>query len=296
MPVADFEAARPQLTAVAFRLLGSVPDAEDAVQTTWLKAATATAPDDVRNPAAWLTTVLTRVCLDQLRARRRRREEPLFADLIPGAEAAADERYLRREKVSRALLVVLDRLTPPQRVAYVLHDLFDMPFREVAETLGTSEAAAKQHASRARRRIGGGPAPSSAPGDGEGDGDGRGGTESEAAVVDAFLAAAAGGDMDRMLALMTDDCVRTADPALLPPGAPAVVTGAREVAEETKYFTDRIHATVRMLVAGRPAHVIAPGGHALAVVDITVREGRVTRIALTRLPTTTPLAMHPPAR
>ncbi len=273
---AEFEAARPQLTAVAFRLLGSTHDAEDAVQTTWIRASTADT-GDVRNPAAWLTTVLTRVCLDHLRLRRRRREEPLLADMIPDAEVAADEHCLRREQVSRALLVVLDRLTPPQRVAYVLHDLFAMPFREVAEILGTSEVNAKKHASRARRRIGGAEPPPAGAGD--------------PAVVDVFLDAAAGGDVDRLLALMADDCVRTADPALLPPGAPTVVTGAAAVAGETRYFTDRILATTRMLVGGRPAHVIAPGGHALAVVDITTRDGLVTRIDLTRIQAGTPLAM-----
>ncbi|WP_174575712.1 sigma-70 family RNA polymerase sigma factor [Nocardia miyunensis] len=276
VPVVEFEAARPQLTAVAFRLLGSVHDAEDAVQTTWIKASTADAAD-VRNPAAWLTTVLTRVCLDQLRARHRRREEPLLADMIPAEELAADEHYLRRENVSRALLVVLDRLTPPQRVAYVLHDLFDVPFREVARTLDTTSDNAKKHASRARRRI-----EQTTP---------AFDTTVDSAVVDAFLAAAAGGDIDRMLALMTDDCVRTADPALIPAGTPSVVTGARPVAEETRLFADRIRAATPMVVAGRQTHVIAPGGHVFAVLDITTRNGLVSRIAIGRAGARTPVSM-----
>lgn len=289
LSVAEFEAARPQLTAVAFRLLGSVHDAEDAVQTTWLKASTA-APGDLRNPAAWLTTVLTRVCLDHLRTRQRRREEPLLAEAIPDAELAADERCLRREQVSRALLVVLDRLTPPQRVAYVLHDLFDVPFREVAEILGTSPANAKKHASRARGRIKG---PPPEPESESVTASAGGTTAGDTAVVDAFLAAAAGGAIDRLLALMTDDCVRTADPALLPPGAPPAVTGATAVARETRHFADRIRVAVRMLVAGRLAHVIAPGGHALAVVDIATRDGLVTRIDIGRVPPGTPFALPP---
>ena len=268
VPIAEFEAARPQLIAVAFRLLGSVHDAEDAVQTTWIKASTAEAVD-VRNPAAWLTTVLTHVCLDQLRTRRRRGEEPLLADLIPAETLTADEQCLRRENISRALMVVLDRLTPPQRVAYVLHDLFDVPFREVAHTLGTSSDNAKKHASRARRRI-------------EQADPALVTTAEERAVVDAFLDAAAGGDIDRMLALMTDDCVRAADPALVPPGTPPVVSGARAVAEETRLFADRIRAAVPMTVAGRPAHVIAPGGHLLAVVAVTLRNRRVSRIDIVR--------------
>ena len=198
VPVAEFEAARPHLTGLAFRLLGSVHDAEDAVQSTWIKASTADT-DGLRSPAAWLTTVLTRVCLDQLRMRNRRREEPLLADAIPAETLAADEQYLRRENVSRALMVVLELLTPSQRVAYVLHDLFDIPFDEVAKTLDTTPGNAKKHASRARIRIEQTePAPAT--------------TGIDSAVVDAFLTAAAGGDIGRMLALMTEDCVRTADP------------------------------------------------------------------------------------
>jgi RNA polymerase sigma factor (sigma-70 family) len=273
----DFEAARPQLTAMAFRMLGSIHDAEDAVQSTWIKASTAGA-DGLRNPAAWLTTVLTRVCLDQLRARHRRREEPLLADMIPGEALAADEDYLRREKVSRALMVVLDVLTPSQRVAYVLHDLFDVPFGEVAQTLGTSPDSAKKHASRARGRIEQAePAPTT--------------PNIDTAVVDAFLAAAAGGDIGRMLALMADDCVRTVDPALVPPGTPTVVTGASAIAEETTLFAGRIRASTPMLVDSRPAHVIAPGGHLLAVIDVTTRDGRVARIDIGRASADTTFAM-----
>jgi RNA polymerase sigma factor (sigma-70 family) len=262
----EFEAARPQLTAMAFRMLGSIHDAEDAVQSTWIKASTA---DDLRNPAAWLTTVLTRVCLDQLRARSRRREEPLLADLIPAEALAADEDYLLRENVSRALMVLLDVLTPAQRVAYVLHDLFDVPFGEVARTLGTSPDNAKKHASRARRRI----EQSEPPPDT---------TQIDNAVVDAFIAAAAGGDMDRMIALMAEDCVRTVDPALVPPGTPTVVTGAAAIAEETALFADRIRSSTPMLVDGRAAYAIAPGGHLFAVIDVRTRDGRVARIDIGR--------------
>ncbi|WP_285487497.1 sigma-70 family RNA polymerase sigma factor [Amycolatopsis taiwanensis] len=277
--VVDFEAARPQLTAVAFRLLGSIHDAEDVVQTTWLRAATAD-PGDVRNSAAWLTTVLTRVCLDQLRARRRRREEPLLADMISDADLAADEHYLWRENVSRALMVVLDRLPPAQRAAYVLHDLFDVPFKEIAQTLNTSVANAKKHASRARQRIE----------QTEPNTIGASATV-DRAVVEAFLAAGGGGDLDRMVALMTDDCVRHADPALLPADAPSVVTGARTIAHETTRFADRIRASAPVIVDNRPAHVIAPGGHLLAVVDIDTRRQLVSRITITRASAQTVVAL-----
>lgn len=266
--IADFEAARPQLMAVAFRLLGSRHDAEDAVQTTWLRT-TGTEHSGIRNTGAWLTTVLTRVCLDQLRTRRRRGEEPLLADMIPEEQVGADERYLQREEISRALMLLLDRLTPGQRIAYVLHDLFDMPFAEVAETLDTTESSAKKHASRARQRVER-TAPITI------------GTGTDHAVVDAFLAAAAGGDLDRMVALMSADCVRTVDPTLVPAGTPAVVHGSRVIAEETRYFVDRIRTSVAMTVGGRSVRVIAPGGHPLAILTLDTRGGVVMRIAIAR--------------
>lgn len=268
--VAEFEAVRPRLVATAFRLLGSIHDAEDAVQSTWIKASV-TDTNTLRNPAAWLTTVLTRVCLDQLRMVRRRCEEPVLADLLPAESVAADERYLKREDISRALMVVLNALTPDQRVAFVLHDLFDVPFSDIAEVLGTSGDNAKKHASRARIRI---RQTEIRPSE----------TTVDSVVVDAFISASAGGDIRRMLDLMTEDCVRVADTTLIPRGTPAVVTGSRPVAEETTLFADRIRASTPMLVNGHPAYVIAPGGHHLAVINITTREGRVAQIEITRRP------------
>jgi RNA polymerase sigma factor (sigma-70 family) len=265
---AAFVSGRPQLIAVAFRLLGSIHDAEDAVQTAWIRASAAD-QRDIRNADAWLTTVVTRICLDQLRARGRRGEEPLRADMIPADVLLADETYLQRERISRALMVVLDRLTPPQRVAYVLHDLFDVPFHEVAVTLDISVDNAKKHASRARHRI-----KDAQPPDGVND--------VARSVADAFLAAASGADLDRMLALMAGDCVRSADPALVPPNTPVEVTGAREIAEETTLFADRIRSTAPMVVGGRPMYVIAPGGHFLATLEITVHGRQVSRIDIAR--------------
>ncbi|THA77792.1 sigma-70 family RNA polymerase sigma factor [Streptomyces sp. A0642] len=274
----EFEAARPQLMAVAFRLLGSVHDAEDAVQSSWIKAASADS-DSLRNPAAWLTTVVSRVCLDRLRMRARRHEEPLRADELPAEELTADERYLRRERVSRALMVVLDALTPAQRVAYVLHDLFDVPFRDVARILAISPDSAKKHASRARTRVEStDPAAHRA-------------AAVDTAVVEAFLAAAAGGDIDRMIALMADDCVRIADGTLLPSGAPAVVRGARAVAEETTQFAERIRVSTWMLVNECQAHVIAPGGHPLAIINIAMRSNQVSQVTVTRVTAQTTFAL-----
>lgn len=272
-----FEASRPQLTAIAFRLLGSIHDAEDAVQNAWIKAAPVT-DDDLRNPAAYLTTVLTRECLDHLRIRQRRGEEPLLADLLADNEVAADERYLRRENISRALMVVLDRLTPAQRVAYVLHDLFAVPFKDVAATLGTSPDNAKKHASRARQRINHtGPVPAT--------------STIDSALVDAFLTAAADGNTARMVALMAEDCVRVADRTLIPDHTPSAMIGAADIAQETALFADRIRASTPMLDNGRPVHAIAPGGHLLAVIDITIEANRITRIEISRTEAVAHLSM-----
>ncbi|MEU0357578.1 sigma-70 family RNA polymerase sigma factor [Streptomyces cyaneofuscatus] len=274
MPVTveEFEAARPRLLSAAHRMLGSAQDAQDAVQTAWLRAATAPSSPPVDNPSAWLTTVTARVCLDELRARRRRNEAPLFADAVPAVEQAADEAFLRTEDVSRALMVLLNRLTPPQRVAYVLHDLFALPFDRVAEVLGGTVAGARQHASRARRRLG--PAQET-PGRTGGAPDGP-----DPRIVSAFLTAARTGDTRRMLQLLAPDCVRDADAALLPPGGRTTVTGAADIAAETALFRDRIAAVCTLGAAGRPLYVIAPGGHPLATLEIGTAGGQVTRITL----------------
>ncbi|MEV7499264.1 sigma-70 family RNA polymerase sigma factor [Streptomyces sp. NPDC093018] len=266
--VEDFEAARPQLLSVAHRMLGSVHDAQDAVQTAWLRATAGHRSERIDNPAGWLTTVTARVCLDELRARRRRGEAPLLADAIPAEQLSADEAVLRTENVSRALLVLLEQLTPPQRVAYVLHDLFAVPFDRIAQVLDVTVPGAKKHASRARQRLHS-PAPVETH---------RHVPDRE--IVEAFLAAARTGDTREMIRLLAPDSVRDADAALLAPGARTVVTGATAIATETVRFADRIRAICRLTVNGAPAHLIAPGGHPLAVLHIGTERGQVTRITL----------------
>ncbi|MBQ1109757.1 sigma-70 family RNA polymerase sigma factor [Streptomyces sp. 404i] len=266
--VEEFATARPYLLSVAHRMLGSAQDAQDAVQTAWVRAATARSSASVENPSAWLTTVTARVCLDELRARRRRNEAPLLADAVPAADLAADEAVLRAEDVSRALMVLLDRLTPPQRVAYVLHDLFSTPFDRIAEVLGATVPSAKQHASRARRRLA--PARQSAEETGRAD----------QRIVDAFMAAARTGDTRRMIQLLAPDSVRDAEAALLPDGGRTTVTGASDIAAETAQFRDRIRAACPLSVNGRPMYVIAPGGRPFATIEISTAGGQVTRIAL----------------
>ncbi|MFJ9110769.1 sigma-70 family RNA polymerase sigma factor [Streptomyces sp. NPDC102283] len=270
MPITaeEFETARPGLLSVAHRMLGSAQDAQDAVQTAWVRAATARSSAAIENPSAWLTTVTARVCLDELRARRRRAEAPLLADAVPAADLAADEAVLRAEDVSRALMVLLDRLTPPQRVAYVLHDLFSTPFDRIAEVLGATVPSTKQHASRARRRL----APARQDAEETGRADQR--------IVDAFMAAARTGDTRGMIRLLAPDSVRDAEAALLPHGGRTTVTGAADIAAETAQFRDSIRAACRLTVNGRPMYVIAPGGHPFATIGISTAGGRVTRIAL----------------
>ncbi|TDB95996.1 sigma-70 family RNA polymerase sigma factor [Actinomadura sp. 7K534] len=266
--VERFEAARPRLLSLAHRIVGSHHDAEDAVQNAWARVQAADTAE-ITNLDGWFTTVTARLCLDLLRARERRGELPLASADIPGEQLGADEAFLRREAVSRALLVLLGELSPRQRVAYVLHDLFAVPFDQIAAVLDTTPASAKKLASRARARLRGPrPAePAAHPGHLE--------------IVEAFLAAARGGDIARLVTLMAPDAVRTADPRLLPAGAKGRVSGAAAVAEETRSFIDRIAAAAPVLVAGHPGAVIAPGGHAFALVRFRLGAGLVTEIEIT---------------
>lgn len=254
--------------SLAYRIVGSHNDAEDAVQAAWLRARSAD-PAQLVNPEGWLTTVTARLCLDQLRARHRRREVALTADDIPAEQLAADEAFIRREDVSRALLVVLHELSPPQRVAYVLHDLFAVPFDEIGPVLDTTVAAAKKLASRARIRLRDAPAVDLP------------GSAHQMEIIDAFLAAARGGDIPRLVTLLAPDVVRTADLGFLADGTAPVVRGAWAVAEETRAFVDRIAAAAPVLVEGHPGAVIAPGGHPFALIRIGVHDGLVTSIDIT---------------
>ncbi|MFJ4828948.1 sigma-70 family RNA polymerase sigma factor [Streptomyces sp. NPDC088747] len=266
--VEEFETARPHLLSAAHRMLGSAHDAQDAVQTAWLRAMTAPPSPSIDDPSAWLTTVTARVCLDELRARRRRNEAPLLADAIPAAELAADEAILRTEDVSRAVIVLLNQLTPPQRVAYVLHDLFSVPFDQIAHVLGGTVSSAKKHASRARQRL------DSAQRTSEQN------SRPHEQIVEAFLAAARTGDTRTMIQLLAPDCVRDADAALLPGGARTAVTGAVDIASETVHFRHRIQAACRLIVNNKPVYLIAPGGHPLATIEISTANQKVTRITL----------------
>jgi RNA polymerase sigma-70 factor (ECF subfamily) len=265
----EFEADRPRLRAVAGRLLGSIHDADDAVQAAWLKASQADLRD-VQNLTGWFTTVTVRECLDQLRARKRRGEELLADDqamsVLASSAAPADGEVLLAESVGRALLVVLDRLSPAQRAAFVLHDLFAVPFGEVGQILGRSPVAAKKLASRARERLQGRP-----PAD-------QRLTAEHLEIAAAFLSASQGGDLPALLDLLAPDVVRRADRVLVPDDVAAEVRGARAVAEETRVFAARAREGEVALIDGAPGIVIAPAGRLQAVVQLSIHAGHITAI------------------
>jgi RNA polymerase sigma-70 factor (ECF subfamily) len=265
----QFEAHRPHLRAVAYRMLGSLSEADDAVQESWLHL-TRAGTGGVENLGGWLTTVVGRVCLDMLRARNSRREEPLDAHGVEPVLSREDGSHPEHEavladSVGLALLVVLDTLNPDERLAFVLHDIFAVPFDEIASIVARSPTAARQLASRARRRV-------------------RGAAQTPAAdlprrraVVDAFLAAARGGDFAALLALLAPDVVLRADGAAVQVGAAREVRGARAVAET---FAGRARVAQPALVDGAPGAVWAPGGQPRVVFAFTIARGKIVAIEI----------------
>ena len=276
-----FEEHRDHLRAVAYRLLGSSSDADDAVQDTWLKL-TGADPGEVENLGGWLTTVVARVSLNMLRSRRYRHEEPVGAAWPGAAEAAAaaargragraplasgagdpEEEAVLADSVGLALLVVLETLTPAERLAFVLHDTFAMPFAEVAAVLGRSPEATRQLASRARRRVRGAPSP-----------DRAADLARQREVATAFLAASRGGDLSALVALLDSDVTLTADAAVLPAGRPAVLRGAETVARGAVVASARAGQSRLALVNGSVGIVFAPAGRLQVVLALTVSPAR----------------------
>ena len=265
-----FEANRTHLRAVAYRMLGSLAEADDAVQEAWIRLSR-TDTSDVDNLSGWLTTVVGRVCLNMLRSRRTRREAPLdthVPDPIVSPEDGMDPEHeaLLGDSLGLALLAVLDALTPAERVAFVLHDVFALPFDEIAPIVGRSTAAARQLASRARRRVRGAPVPDT-------DLDGQW------AVVDAFLAAAREGDFERLLAVLDPDVVVRSDGGKARPELASVVRGAEAVATQAMSFRRFAETATRALVNGVPGGVDwDPDGRPFAVISLTVAGGRIVSI------------------
>jgi RNA polymerase sigma factor (sigma-70 family) len=265
-----FEANRSHLRGIAYRMLGSLTEADDAVQEAWIRLSR-TDTSDVDNLRAWLTTVVGRVCLNMLRSRKTRREAPLetyLPDPILSPEEGIDpeQEALLGDSVGLAMLVVLDSLTPAERVAFVLHDVFALPFDEIAPIVGRTPAAARQLASRARRRVQGAPVP---------DVDLAG----QWAVVDAFLAAARDGDFERLLSVLDPDVVVRSDGGTARPSLVSLVRGAQAVAEQAMSFRQFAETATRVLVNGIPGGVAwSPDGSPFAVLALTVRGGKIVAI------------------
>jgi RNA polymerase sigma factor (sigma-70 family) len=268
--IEGFEAHRAHLRAVAYRMLGSTGEADDAVQEAWLRLSRSDA-GRVQNLGGWLTTVVGRICLDMLRARTARREAPLDEHAHDLIESRADgpdpeQEALMADSVGLALLVVLDTLSPAERLAFVLHDMFSMPFDEIAPILERTPDATKMLASRARQRL---KAADATP-DNEDPARHR-------AVVRAFLAAARGGDFDALLALLHPDVAQRADRTAIAKGAPPELRGAANVAGQ---FSGRSRAARPALIDGAAGAVWAPRGTPQVAFDFTISGGKITAIEL----------------
>ena len=268
-----FEAYRPHLRAVAYRMLGSPSEADDAVQETWLRLSRAGA-SGVENLGGWLTTIVARVCLDMLRARASRREEPLGSytpELEMSGASGGDPEHeaLLADAVGLALLVVLDSLNPAERLAFVLHDLFDVPFDEIAPIVERTPAATRQLASRARRRVRGATAIPDAD------------HTRQRAIVAAFLAASRAGNFDALLAALDPEVVFRADRAAVSAGASREIRGALAVARQ---FSGRAQAARMAMVNGAAGAMWASGGRLRAVFDFTITGGKIIAITLVSSP------------
>jgi RNA polymerase sigma-70 factor (ECF subfamily) len=268
---ARFEENRTHLRSVAYRMLGSLVEADDAVQDTWLRL-NRSRVDEVENMSGWLTTIVARVCLNMLRARRIRREESIERHLPDpvisrDGELQPEEEALLADSVGLALLVVLDTLAPAERLAFVLHDMFELPFEEIAALVDRSPAAARQLASRARRRVKGADIPAPDPD-----------LARQRTVVDAFFKAARGGDFDALVALLDPNVVLRADFGARHPAASTVIHGATAVARQAlqgALLAAQLHPA---LVNGAAGVVVTVRGRPFAVMSFTVAEGKIVEI------------------
>lgn len=257
----DFQTHRRRLQAIAYRMLGSTAEADDVVQEAWFRLART---DPVNNLGGWLTTVVCRLCLDALRARETRREDLVAAVPDSPVDQGPEDEALLVDSVGRALLVVLDRLSPAERVAFVLHDLFAMPFDQIASIVDRTPVTTKKLASRARQRV-------------------RGTADVDTAdltrrrrIVEAFLAASRAGDLEGVVAVLAPDVVRRADPAALPAGRPAEARGARTVAEEVMVFGRNARYADLALIDGSIGIVVAPRGRLSSALVVTIGGDRIT--------------------
>jgi RNA polymerase sigma-70 factor (ECF subfamily) len=266
----QFEANRSHLRGVAYRMLGSASEAEDAVQEAWLRLSR-TDTSSVENLGGWLTTVVARVCLDMLRARKARREDaidPQAPEPAAGGAGAPDaERdMLLADSIGLALLVVLQTLAPAERVAFVLHDMFDLPFEEIASIVGRSPAATRQLASRARRRVRGTARPSGAE------------LNSQRQVVGKFLAALQAGNFEALVAVLDPDVIVRTD--ITKPGTPSEIRGAENWARGAVAFSRGSQFVRPALVNGVPGLVFAPGGRLVRALSFVFANGKISEVTV----------------
>jgi RNA polymerase sigma-70 factor (ECF subfamily) len=267
-----FDDNRTRLRAVAYRILGSASEAEDAIQETWLKLSRSGSQEEVENLGGWLTTVLSRVCLDMLRTRRSRREEPLAAAADAPGDGSPEDELALADSIGPALLIVLDTLAPGERVAFVLHDMFNLPFEDIARILDRTPIAVRQLASRARRRVRGTEAPTAD-------------ITLHREVVGAFLAASRDGDFERLVAVLSPEVVLRADEPAVRAAAARQARGAPELAPEIRgaervanTFKGRARAAMPALIDGEPGAVWAVGGRVLSAFIFTIEDRAITGI------------------
>jgi RNA polymerase sigma-70 factor, ECF subfamily len=264
-----FEENRGRMRAVAYRMLGSMNEADDAVQEAWIRLSRSD-ENNIENLGGWLTTVVSRVCLDILRSRRSRREEPIDEQVVepiassgPGIDP--EQEALLADSVGLALLVVLGRLSPAERVAFVLHDMFAVPFEEIAPIVGRTPSAARQLASRARRRVQGAPTAPDA------------NIAEQLEVANAFLAALRAGDIEGLISVLDPDVVVHVDEAAARPGAPREIRGAQTWARGAVAFAAMAQHVQPALVNGSVGLVWAPHGRLMRVVTFTLKGGRIAQ-------------------
>jgi RNA polymerase sigma-70 factor (ECF subfamily) len=271
---ARFETQRSQLRGVAYRMLGSFSEADDAVQEAWLHV-TRAGTAGVENLGGWLTTIVARICLDMLRTRKARREvEPAPEGQLPDpvvtrADADPEGGVLLADSVGLALLVVLETLDPAERLAFVLHDMFGLPFEEIAPLVERTPAAARQLASRARRRVQGVPAPAASP---------AADRARQRAVVDAFLAASRGGDFDALVAVLDPEVIQRVD---LGAGKSRLVRGAADVAKQSLFYSNLLgsgRVNVPVLVNGAPGLLVLRDGQLFSVMAFTVTADKIAAL------------------
>jgi len=264
-----FEAHRAHLRAVAYRMLGSLDDADDAVQETWLRISRSGA-SEVENLSGWLTTIVARVCLNQLRSRTTRREESLSLHLPDPVVSAPEEQAILADSVSLALLVVLDTLTPAERLAFVLHDMFELPFEDIAPMVGRTPQAARKLASRARRRVRGAEVPAPDPD-----------FARQRQVVDAFFTAARSGDFDALVRVLHPDVVLRLDGGAGHASTSFAIRGAAAVAAQTrKGLSSALPSAVvhHVLVSGAAGVVITLAGRPVVVIGFTIADGKILEL------------------